>query len=144
MFSTRPGSHKGAAAFGQLYRNVSLETGLVDATPHRLVAMLFEGLCEAIVHAMSAMERNDPAEKGLAIGRAVRIIDEGLRPGLNLTEGGALAQDLRDLYAYMTLRLTQANLRNDSDALGECLRLVGTLREAWAAIAPAAALRPDA
>lgn len=144
MFSTRPGPQKGAAAFGQMYRTVSLETGLVDATPHRLVSMLFDGLAEAIVHASSALQRGETNEKGRAIGRAVRIIDEGLKPGLNLSEGGSLAQDLRDLYAYLTLRLTQANLRNDPAALAECLRLVGTLRDAWSAIAPAQSLRSDA
>jgi flagellar protein FliS len=51
--------------------------------------------------------------KGRAIGRAVRIVDEGLRAGLNLEAGGRLASDLHELYGYLNLRLTQANLRND-------------------------------
>lgn len=144
MFSARHGHPSGAAAFGQMYRNVSLETGLVDATPHRLVSMLFDGLSEALAVAASAMARQDVAEKGSAIGRAVRIIDEGLKPGLNLREGGSLAQDLKDLYAYLTLRLTQANLRNDAAALAECQRLVSTLRDAWAQIAPSQAQHPNA
>lgn len=144
MFSARHGLPSGAAAFGQMYRNVSVETGVVDATPHRLVSMLFDGLVEALVVAASALQRQDIAEKGAAIGRAVRIIDEGLKPGLNLREGGALAQDLRDLYAYMTLRLTQANLRNDAAALAECQHLVNTLRDAWAQIAPSQAQNPNA
>ena len=39
---------------------------------------------------------------------------------LNLQAGGALAADLHALYAYVALRLTQANLRNDDAALDEC------------------------
>ena len=52
--------------------------------------------------------------------------------------GGPLAADLADLYAYVTLRLTHANLRNDPQALDECLALMQPLREAWASIAPQA------
>jgi flagellar protein FliS len=47
-----------------------------------------------------------------------------------------LAADLAALYAYITLRLTQANLRNDVAALDECLALMQPVREAWASIAP--------
>jgi flagellar secretion chaperone FliS len=144
MFSPRPHAHAGAAAFGQLYRRMSVETEVIDANPHRLVAMLFDGLVDAIVGARSALAKGDIAAKGEAIGRAVRIVDEGLRAGLNLQAGGGLAADLQELYGYLTMRLTQANLRNDDAALEECKRLVGTLRDAWQSIAPAGARQPDA
>jgi flagellar protein FliS len=65
----------------------------------------------------------------------VRIVEDGLRGGLDLQAGGTLARDLDDLYAYLALRLTQANLRNDEAALDECLRLMQPLQQAWAAIA---------
>jgi flagellar protein FliS len=74
--------------------------------------------------------------KGAAIGKAIRIIDEGLKASLNLAEGGEVAQNLSDLYAYITLRLTQANLRNDPAALDECVNLLKPVREAWLQIAP--------
>ncbi len=144
MFAPRHGSQAGPAAYGQMYRRMAVETELVDATPHRLVAMLFDGLVDAIVTARSAMVQRDVAAKGAAIGRAVRIIEEGLKAGLNLSAGGGLAADLQELYAYLTLRLTQANLHNDDAKLDECKRLVSTLRDAWQSIAPAAARRPDA
>jgi flagellar protein FliS len=76
------------------------------------------------------------AEKGLALGRAVRIVEEGLRAGLDLRGGGPLARDLDDLYRYLTRRLTLANLRDDEAAIDECRRLVLPLQEAWAAIGP--------
>lgn len=119
---------------GALYRRIGVETGLADANAHRMVAMLFDGLLEALSQARGAMAQGDLAAKGQAIVRAVRIVDEGLKAGLDLTGGGSLAADLRDLYAYIELRLTQANLRNDDAALQECRRLVQPLAEAWAAI----------
>jgi flagellar protein FliS len=73
-----------------------------------------------------------------AIGRASRIIEEGLKSSLNLTEGGSLAADLRELYGYVGQRLVHANLHNDGAALDECQRLIRPLRDAWASIAPTA------
>ena len=57
---------------------------------------------------------------------------------LNVEAGGELALNLRDLYTYISLRLTQANLRNDHQALDECTQLIQPVREAWLAIKPAA------
>jgi flagellar protein FliS len=98
--------------------------------------MLFDGWMEAVAQARGALRSGDVVSKGHAIGRAVRIIDEGLRAGLDLRAGGALARDLHDLYGYLTMRLTVANLRNDEAALDECQRLMRPLQEAWAAISP--------
>jgi flagellar protein FliS len=137
-FSSRPSR---VAMRSDLYQQVGVETRLAGATPHALVAMLFDGWMEAVAQARGAMRSGDIGAKGQAIGRAVRIIDEGLRAGLDLRAGGALARDLHELYGYLTMRLTAANLRNDEAALDECQRLMRPLQEAWAAIAPQHASR---
>ena len=54
-----------------------------------------------------------------------------------LCAGGNLARDLDELYTYLTMRLTLANIRNDEAMLDECQRLVQPLREAWQSIEPA-------
>ena len=117
-----------------LYQQVGVESQLANASPHALVAMLFEGFMEALAQARGAIRSGDAAAKGTAIGRAVRILEEGLRAGLDVRAGGSLARDLGDLYAYVTHRLTLANLRNDEAALAECQRLMQPLRDAWLAI----------
>ena len=119
-----------------LYRQVGVESAVSGASAHRLVTMLFDGLLESLAQARGAMRAGQTEAKGKALGRAVRILDEGLRCTLNLEAGGELATDLSDLYAYTTLRLTQANLRNDEAALDECKRLIEPLREAWISIGP--------
>jgi flagellar protein FliS len=121
---------------GDLYQQVGIETRLSGATPHALVAMLFDGWMAAVAQARGGIRNRDLVAKGQAIGRAVRIIDEGLRAGLDLQAGGTLARDLHDLYGYLTLRLTIANLHNDEAALDECQRLMKPLQEAWLAISP--------
>jgi flagellar protein FliS len=116
------------------YRQVHVATGVDGASPHDLVSMLFDGLVGAIAEARGALRSGNVVLKGRAIGRAVSIVGEGLSACLNLGEGGKLAGDLHALYAYITLRLTHANLHNDEAALEECTRLIEPVRSAWSSI----------
>ncbi len=136
--STYPQRSPGRPLRGGLYQQVGVETRLSGADPHQLVAMLFDGFMEAVAQGRGAMRSGDRLAKGLALGRAVRIVEEGLRAGLDVKAGGALARDLGELYTYLTMRLTMANLKDDEAALDECQRLMTPLREAWMAIAPGA------
>lgn len=120
---------------GSAYREVSVNTAVEDATPHKMVSLLFAELSNQIANARGAMARNDIAEKGKAIGHAVRIIEEGLSTALDMQSGGAIATNLRDLYDYIVRQLTLANLKNDDAKLSECAELVKTLREGWDGIA---------
>lgn len=135
MFATARIPHPHAGA----YQRVGVETGVSTATPHQLVAMLFEGFDDSVAQAIGAIQAAQVEAKCRAMARATRIVEEGLRAGLNLHEGGALAADLRALYAYIGQRLLHAQLHDDTAALDECRRLMRPLREAWALIAPGAA-----
>ena len=120
------------------YRQVGVTTGVAAATPHQLVLMLFDGFDEALAQAIGSLRDGAIEAKCRAIGRAARIVDEGLKANLDLTGGGSLAADLRDLYGYVSLRLVRANLDNDVAGLDECRRLIRPVRDAWASIdAPA-------
>ena len=122
--------------FAGAYRQVGVQTMVASASPHGLVSLLFDGFMAAVHRAKGALRKQDVEAKGLAIGQAVRIVDEGLKSALDLKDGGKLAADLSDLYSYVCMRLTQANLRNDEAALDECVALLTPLRDAWAAIGP--------
>jgi flagellar protein FliS len=135
-FAATPISRNATMPQATLYARVGVETGVSSASPHQLVSMLFAGFVDAIAQAKGALLGCQVEAKGIAIGRAARIVDEGLKASLDLSGGGTLAADLADLYAYVTLRLTHANLHNDATALDECLALMQPLREAWASIAP--------
>lgn len=121
---------------GNVYTRVGLETEVHDASPHRLIAMLFDGLFSAIAQAEGALQSGQRELKGQAISRATRIIDEGLKSGLNLEQGGELAAQLHQLYMYAGVRLVQANLHDDVEALREVRRLLEPVRDAWSQIAP--------
>lgn len=120
------------------YARVGVETGVVAASPHQLIVMLFDGALVALANAQQHMKAGQIAEKGQAISKAIAIIENGLRASLNKEVGGEIAANLDGLYEYMSNRLFQANLKNDQAMIDEVHGLLADLRGAWQAINPAA------
>lgn len=118
----------------QAYARVGMETGVASADPHRLVLMLYDGVLKSLSEGRGCMLRREIAAKGHALSRAIQILDEGLIVSLDESAGGALARQLKGLYAYMSTRIMLANLRNDPAMLDEVANLLRDLRGAWAAI----------
>ncbi|OWQ91284.1 flagellar export chaperone FliS [Roseateles aquatilis] len=133
--NTSPFASHGQRA-STMYNRVGVETDVLQASPHRLVTLLLDGAFDAMTQGIGAIRAGNTEIKNRSLSRAVRILDEGLKAALDL-EAGALANDLNDLYAYMCMRLTYANLHADAAAVEECTRLLQPIREAWAGIAPA-------
>lgn len=121
--------------FRNAYQN-SLSVEVDVASPHKLILMLFDGALQAIRLAKIHIEKNDIAEKGRLISKAISIVDEGLRASLRLEEGGELAANLDALYDYCSNRLLQANLSSSIDMLQEVENLLSEVRGAWLDIKP--------
>lgn len=113
------------------YKTVGAQSSVDGADAHQLIVLVFDGLLQAVNAARGAMARGEVALKGEQIQRAVRLLEEGLKGGLDMARGGALASQLRALYDYCIERLTLANLRNDGEALAEVVRLVTPVAEGW-------------
>jgi flagellar protein FliS len=126
------------SGFGaKAYQNVAVQTAVGSADPHRMTLLLYDGAIEAIRLAQAHMGTRRIAAKCEAIGKALRIVAEGLKPSVDRSAGGDLADRLIYLYDYITMRLLQANLRNDRKALEEAGKLLADLRSAWAQIGAA-------
>jgi flagellar protein FliS len=119
------------------YAKVGMETGVIAASPHKLIVMLFDGALVAIGSALVFMRAGNISEKGRSISKAITIIDAGLRAALDKKAGGEIAESLDALYEYMSERLLISNLKNDTGMLEEVQRLLTELRDAWNAIADA-------
>ena len=116
------------------YAQVSVETGVSTANPHKLILMLYDGALLQIRTAGIAMQAKDIPGKGTAISKAIEIIINGLKVSLDMEAGGELSERLSALYEYMGERLLYANLHNNQAALDEVAGLLATLRGAWAEI----------
>lgn len=113
------------------YKRVAVETSVQGANPHSLVELLFDALLQSLANARGAIARGDVVIKGQAISKAVRIIEEGLKAGLNVRDGGDLALNLQALYDYSIRRLTLANLNNDAGVLEEVTSLIEPVAQSW-------------
>ncbi|PTY37322.1 flagellar export chaperone FliS [Saccharospirillum sp. MSK14-1] len=114
------------------YQTVSTETSIMDADPHRLIQLLFEGALARISTAKGHIERKEYDRKSQSLNSAIDIIG-GLQDSLN-TDTGDLALNLERLYDYMIRRLFEANVRNDNSILDEVTDLLVQIKSAWDAI----------
>jgi len=117
------------------YQRVAVQGGVATADPHGLVQMLLDATLERIGAARTCIEEGDRVRKAKLLHSCVTLVAE-LRGSLDLIGGGALAQNLSDLYEYIARRLLLANARDDVACLTEAMSLLGEIRSAWVAIGP--------
>ncbi|HTV97427.1 MAG TPA: flagellar export chaperone FliS [Steroidobacteraceae bacterium] len=126
-------SHRGAAQ----YRAVLSHGLIADASPTRLVQIMYEQILAQLATAQGCMERiesnlplNEVIAKGKSMGRAIRLINQ-LNVTLDLERGGQIAENLRALYVYILARLTQANVTNDPGIVAEVSALLRKIKSGW-------------
>ena len=117
-----------------LYAKVGLETGVVAASPNKLIVMLYEGAISACHSAITFMQKEDIPNKGAMLSKAISIIESGLRLSLDKKVGGEIAESLDALYGYMSKRLMLANIHNQPELINEVIKLLADLKGAWEAI----------
>ncbi len=121
------------------YKRINTESALEGASPHRLIQMLLNGALDRLAQARGAMQREDVAQKGLLLGKAVSILG-GLQASLDKSVDPEMTANLDSLYDYMQRRLLEANLRNDVALVDEVSDLLQTIKAAWDEISPQASI----
>jgi flagellar protein FliS len=119
------------------YRSVSNHGLVADASPARLVQIMFEQILSQLAIANGCIGRiknNLPLDeviaKGKAMGKAIRLINQ-LNNSLDMERGQQIAENLRALYVYILARLTMANVTNDSVIISEVTSLVQKVKTGW-------------
>lgn len=118
--------NKGAQAY--------LQTQVQSRTPVELVVMLYDGALKFLGQASDAMAAGDLVAKRHALSRGVAIVQE-LQNMLNMDAGGEIAARLDGLYTYIQGRCYESNAQRNAVGLDEAVKLLTTLRDAWADIA---------
>ena len=126
-------SQQGAAQ----YRAIRSHGLVADASPARLVQIMFEQILTNLAVAQGCMgriENNLPLKeviaKGKAINKSIRLINH-LNNTLDMERGERIAENLRSLYVYMLARLTQANVGNDPLLVAEVASLIQKVKTGW-------------
>lgn len=128
-------------AFAQQAASAYRQTEAHSRTPLELVVMLYDGALTFLGVARSAIEQNDVAARREAISRTLAILSE-LQSTLDMDKGGAIAESLDRLYTYLNGRLIDASFKREVGPIDETVRLLTTLRDAWADIARQAQAAP--
>jgi flagellar protein FliS len=123
-----------ASRAAQIYRQVETES----RSPLELVVMLYDGALRFLGQAAEAAAQNDIRARSYAVSRTLAIVAE-LQNTLDIEKGGAIADQLDDLYTYITSRLLDVALKNDMTAIEESRKLLAPLRDAWSQISQSAA-----
>lgn len=115
----------------QAYAKIGVESAVMSASQAQLVTLLFDGALSALIRARLFMQDNNLEGKGLSLSKAINIIENGLKLGLEESNGDELTDNLIGLYSYMVRRLLHANLRNDVAAVEEVEGLLRGIADAW-------------
>lgn len=112
------------------YSNTQIHSGIMDASPHKLTAMLLGGAIDRVNAARGAIEKGDVARRGEMLGKTISILAQ-LQADLDMSLGGEIAQNLEALYDYMIRGLVDANRENDGDKLDEVQALLSEVKAGW-------------
>jgi len=110
----------------QKYKNTSVQS----ASREKLLLMLYEAAIRFIKKGLKAIDEKDIAERGINIGKAYDIFME-LSNTLDHKAGGEIANNLEQLYMYLTDQLTQANIKGERKPLEDALKITETLYSGW-------------
>lgn len=109
------------------YTNTMVKT---SASPVDLVVMLYDGAIEYLNKAVFYINQRETIKKNESISRVIAIIEE-LLATLNMEAGGDIARNLYDLYVYMIVEITRANIKNDIEKIRHVEFLLKEIRSAW-------------
>jgi len=128
-YSSLQGARRSRSA--QAYASIGLETKVFSASPEHLITLLFDGAQAAIAKARLYMENGNTEGRGMAISKAIDIVDSGLKASIDMEAGGELATNLTATYELIIRNLLLANLNADLAKLNLADRLLTEIGDAW-------------
>ncbi len=111
-------------------RSVYLQSVGQDASPVRLIILLYEQLIADLRRAAEAIEKANVEERTNQLSHAMQVLGE-LDAALNMQAGLEVAQNLTHFYGLLRSGLFQVQVHPDRRALEKHIASLLLLREAW-------------
>ncbi|MBW7857123.1 MAG: flagellar export chaperone FliS [Leptonema sp. (in: Bacteria)] len=131
------------ALAGKNHLDAYKDTEIQTADQGKLILMLYDG---AIRFLNIAIENMTPRKYDVVNNNVVKTQDivTELMLSLNMDQGGEIAQNLFNIYAYIKKRLLEGNIAKDAEILQEVIVHLNSLRSAWDELSrkPSATVRP--
>jgi flagellar protein FliS len=103
---------------------------VTTANPGQILVMLYDGLMRFLREAQGAFVAKERARAGERISRSLAILDQ-LLVGLDPKHAPDLCEKLQSVYIFCIQRLVSASVGQDADMVGEVIRVLAPLRDAW-------------
>ena len=116
------------------YQNIDLSSRIEGASPHRLVAILFDELLKALDAMAAAAQRGDRSQLGVRQSRALSIL-HGLESSLDMQSGGEIAQSLALIYGEARRLTLVAGREGDAEQVMKVRAMLEEISSAWDEIA---------
>jgi flagellar secretion chaperone FliS len=103
---------------------------VTTANPGQILVMLYDGLMRFLREAQSAFVAKERARAGERVSRSLAIL-ELLAGTLDAKHAPELCQRLEGVYIFCMRHLVRANLEQNAEMVGEVVRVLSPLRDAW-------------
>jgi flagellar secretion chaperone FliS len=112
------------------YKSLELASRVEGASPHALVAILYEELLRSLDVLGAALRQGKDIAREPSAAR-VRSILTALSASLDFDQGGGVARTLAGVYRAMTMTLAEAIASGDGAKLTELRDGIATISESW-------------
>ena len=110
------------------------QTSIATSNQTQLVVMLYDGAIRFLRQGIEAIENNDITAKAKASDRALAIVQH-LHLSLDMDRGEEISSDLERLYSFVITQITEGSNHLQTKKLEEAIKVLDTLRSAWAELA---------
>ena len=127
----KPAGYPGGA--GARYRTIDVSSRIEGASPHRLVAILFEELIKAIETAQAAHRQGDMGKRAERQARALSIL-HALEASLDFERGGEIANSLASIYRESRRLIALGGRDNRPELVEQAHAMLADIAGAWETI----------
>jgi flagellar protein FliS len=112
------------------YQAIDVNSQVEAASPHRLIAILFDEMMKAI-DTMLAAQRAGNRTKMIERQSQVTLILLSLETSLDFQNGGDIAMHLRQIYREGRRLVTQGGRTGNPEMIEQARAMLGEIAEAW-------------
>ena len=115
------------------YQSIDMTSRIEGASPHGLVAILFDELLKALDAMAAAIKRGDLGQRGTRQARALSIL-HGLEGSLDFDKGGDIASGLAAIYREGRRLIIAGGQTNDAEPVVQGPEVLNEIPSAWEGI----------
>ena len=116
--------------FAKAYSNMAVESSVSEATPHKLVELLYDNLIKNLKLGKIFLEQKNYEKKAEHLNKSLSMI-AALQAGLDYEKGKDIAENLGALYEYCYKNVFKASSSGDLSLIDEVIELIEPIADAW-------------